>query len=134
MKDLKALLRFILALFTALAVTLALHVSVLSFLRLPLWDNMLLACYGVNFILAALIFLGLFLLRQRMKNQIGFLFMAGSLFKFLVFFLLFYPRFLEDGEIQRAEFAAFFLPYAVALIVETVAVARLLRDSDTETS
>lgn len=130
MGNLKTFSTFSLALFLALSIAFALHLSVLSFIGLPLLDNMIIACYLVNFALALLIFLGLYLLRERMKNQIGFLFMAGSLFKFLVFFLVFYPRFLEDGTIGRAEFAAFFVPYAVSLIIETAGVARLLQKSD----
>lgn len=134
MGNFKTFSTFALALLLALCIAFALHLSVLSFLQYPLLDNMIVACYLVNFGLALLIFLGLYLLRERMKNQIGFLFMAGSLFKFLVFFLVFYPRFLESGDISRAEFAAFFVPYAVSLVIETAGVARLLQKlNDTST-
>lgn len=104
------------------------HLSVLAALELPLNADLLPLSYVVNFGMAALIFLSLLRLRKKLKNQIGFLFMAGSMFKFLLFFLVFYGPYKEDGSISRSEFAAFFIPYAVCLIAETFFTARMLQE------
>jgi len=78
----------------------------------------------------SLIYLTLFLLKNKLKNQIGFLFIAGSLIKFIVFFILFYPSYKQDGIMERVEFFAFFVPYLLALIVETVFIFKMLKEID----
>ena len=67
-----------------------------------------------------------------MKTQLGFLFIAGSFLKFLLFFLFFYPEFKSDGVIDQGEFASFFVPYFLALIVETYFAAVLLKNLEKE--
>ncbi|MGB5499834.1 MAG: DUF6168 family protein [Maribacter sp.] len=81
----------------------------------------------MNSILAATIFVVLYIFRGKLKNQIGFLFMGGSFLKFIFFFLLFYPAYKADGEMSRLEFAAFFIPYGISLIIETVFTAKMLK-------
>ena len=102
-----------------------------SLLRIYGFDplgNMILLSYATNFILAAGIYISLFLLRKKLKDQIGFLFMAGSLLKFVVFFLVFYPVYREDGQMDKLEFAAFFIPYALGLVIETIFTAKMLKN------
>ena len=82
--------------------------------------------YIVNHILAAVIFTLLFRWRQKHIEKLGFLFMAGTGLKFLTFFIVFYPSFHADGELTRAEFLLFFIPYALSTLVETVFLARIL--------
>jgi hypothetical protein len=52
--------------------------------------------------------------------------MAGSLLKFLIFFIVFYPGYKADGEMDSLEFAAFFVPYAICLILETFFTSKML--------
>ena len=52
--------------------------------------------------------------------------MGGSFLKFAVFFVVFYPSYKADGDIQKVEFAAFFVPYVLALIVETYFASKML--------
>lgn len=89
--------------------------------------------YLFNFILAFGIVSLLYAFRRKLKNQIGFLFIAGSLLKFLGFFIFFYPGYATDGNLGRSEFAAFFVPYAVALILETLFASLLLRNMEKNT-
>lgn len=119
-------LRFILVLFGALLITFVLHFYTLRNLGLPPLGDMLIASYGINFLLAAGIFIGLFYARKKLKNALGFLFMGGSLIKFAVFFVVFYPVYRADGEMVRTEFAAFFIPYLTALILETYFASKML--------
>lgn len=118
--------RFILVLFIALLVAFFLHVIVLKNWALPPFNDMLVPSYLTNFLLAAVIFMGLFYGRKKLRNALGFLFMGGSLVKFAVFFIVFYPIYRADGEIQRTEFAAFFIPYLTALILETYFASKML--------
>lgn len=118
--------RFIAVLFVALLFAFVLHLFMLKNLNLPPYADLLVPSYITNFLLAAAIFLGLFYARKKLKNALGFLFMGGSLIKFTVFFIVFYPVYRADGEMVRTEFAAFFIPYLTALILETYFASKML--------
>jgi len=126
------LFQYLLLLTLVLGVAFSIH----SFLRqqggFTLFGDLLPASYVVNFLLAFLIVWGLFKFRKKFRQQIGFLFIGGSLLKFGMFFLFFYPGFREDGTIVRSEFASFFVPYLFALLLETIFTAKLLRNLERE--
>ena len=115
---------FFLTLFTVLLLAFVVHFYAFNTTCGTL--DLLPLAYVVNFFLAAVIFVGLYLARKKLKNALGFLFMGGSLLKFAVFFLLFYPNYKADGVIQKVEFAAFFVPYVLALIIETYFASKML--------
>ncbi|WP_297761772.1 DUF6168 family protein [uncultured Muriicola sp.] len=117
---------YVLFLTGSLGILLLIHLQAQSYLSIPKWSDMLLLSYILNFILALAIFLTLFALRKKLKNQIGFLYMGGSMLKFLIFFLVFYPGYRADGIVSKSEFAAFFIPYLLCLIFETVYTAKML--------
>lgn len=119
--------KFLLLLFVCLLVSFSVHLSVLSSKGLPLFGHLIVCSYIVNALLAASILMLLYTFRQKVKDQIGFLFMGGSLAKYIVFLLLFYPSYKRDREIQTLEFAAFFVPYGIALFLETYFVIQLLK-------
>lgn len=91
-----------------------------------MFENSIVLSYSVNVILAAFIFLSLYKLRKKYNDQLGFLFMFGSMLKFAVFFIFFYPDFRADGEMSRLEFFSFFVPYVVCLFTETLSVIELV--------
>ncbi|UOB16010.1 DUF6168 family protein [Abyssalbus ytuae] len=121
-------LRFLAILLLSLVVTFTAHILILHFKNLDLFANKIILSYVVNFLVASGIFFVLYGLRNTFKNQIGFLFIAGSFLKFLIFFVIFYPYYKQDGEIILAEFMAFFIPYIICLIIETSGVAKLLKN------
>jgi hypothetical protein len=102
------------------------HILVLGLLQLPLFDHLIVWAYVANVSLALLIFLLLYFFRHRLRSQIGFLFLAGSMLKFLLFFLVFNPVYKENGTMESLEFAAFFVPYLFSLVLETYFTARML--------
>ncbi len=124
MSDLK---KFTSGLFVGLAVTFLLHLFILHLLKKPLFDNRIIAAYIVNLLLAVIIYFTLFKLKEKYLEQLGFIFMFGSMLKFLVFFLFFYPTYKSDGDIRPVEFSTFFIPYAISLIFETLGVIRFLK-------
>lgn len=113
-----------------LAVAFCLHIIVLKAFQFPLFENKIIAAYLINLGLVIIIFGLLYLLRNKQKNQLGFLFIAGSILKFAVFFIVFYPGYKADGHISKLEFTAFFIPYALGLIVETMSLVELLNKLD----
>ncbi|WP_139957466.1 DUF6168 family protein [Flavicella sediminum] len=109
-----------------LSVVFGIHLALLNAFDLPLFGNKIVLAYGVNFLLAFVICTVLFFLRKKYSDQLGFLFMIGSFLKFGSFFILFSGSYREDGQMDRVEFLAFFVPYVVSLFTETLSVIRLL--------
>ena len=118
--------RFLFRIFFLIGVVFGLHLFILDFKELPLFENKIVLAYILNTSLAILGYVILFLLRKKFKNKIGFLFVAGSMLKFLLFFLLFYGAYRADGDISRVEFFAFFVPYALTLIIEVFSLSKWL--------
>ncbi len=86
--------------------------------------------YWVNVLLACGVIVLLFMLRKRLKDQLGFIFMAASMLKFVFFFFLFYPEYNSDGDLSRLEFLTFFIPYVVCLIIESIILSKFLNSLD----
>lgn len=117
---------FVVTLLLANLIVLGCHLGVLRFLRLSLWDHMLASAYVMNFLLALFIGQMLYALRRKYTQSLGFIFLGGTVLKFLIFFLVFNPAYKADANLERMEFASFFIPYTVNLIVETAFLVRVL--------
>ena len=122
----QSVLKFSSILALSLIAVFAIHLAVLFFIDLPMFENRIVAAYIVNFVLAIIIYLVMILLKEKYKSQLGFIFMFGSLLKFIVFFIVFYPFYKADNAITKMEFSAFFIPYAVCLIIETTSLSKWL--------
>ena len=92
--------------------------------------NQLIYSYVVNVILACGVIILLFALRNKLKDQLGFIFMAASMLKFVFFFFLFFPQYKADGVLTRLEFLTFFIPYVICLITESVILSKFLNRLD----
>jgi len=122
-------IKFLSFLIPIIILTAGLHLYTLEFLQLPLFENKIVLAYIFNAALAILIYIALYYLRKEQESNLGFIFMTGSFFKFGIFFLVFYPGYKLDGEIQRVEFATFFIPYAICLIIEVYFLVKLLNNN-----
>jgi hypothetical protein len=125
-----AFTKFSIRLFFILSLLFAVHILILKVLKLNLFDNKIILAYIVNYAFAILVFGALYLLRTKFKEQLGFIFLAGSLLKFVAFFILFYPFYKADETISKLEFAAFFIPYVTCLIFETISLVKWLNKLD----
>ena len=117
---------FCLKLFIALSLIFGIHLFVLNSLKVPLFNNLIVAAYIVNYILAFIIYIILYKLRIKHEHILGFVFMGGSFLKFAVFFIFFYPVYREDGIIYKLESTSFLIPYLFSLIIETYFLVKLL--------
>ena len=113
-----------------LTLVFTIHLVVLNTFQFSLFENRIVLSYIVNLILIIVIFGILYLLKEKYKTQLGFLFLAGSFLKFAVFFILFYPFYKLDNIITKLEFAAFFIPYVTGLILESVSLSKWLNKLD----
>ena len=107
-----------------------LHLAYFYFRALEIPVDLLLLGYGVNFLLALVVYGFLLYFAERKSTNLGFLFLFGSTLKFVVYFLVFNPLFLEDGTLSKLEFFTFFFPYFICLAVETMALVKLLNEID----
>ena len=115
-------------LFVVLLGAFLVHLGILFWLDLELFDNLIILSYILNYALAALLLIAVKSNLNKQSSHTGFLFMAGSGLKFLIFFLFFYPVYQSDDMMQTVEFAAFFVPYALCLTLEVVYLAKLLNN------
>lgn len=97
----------------------------------PITISELLYAYIMNVIMALGVIAVLYVFRRKLKDQLGFIFMAASMLKFVFFFLLFYPIYTSDDYMSRYEFFTFFIPYVICLIVECIILSRFLNRLDT---
>lgn len=134
--DRKSIL-FLLLLLGVLVLVFGMHLFILKQFEMPLFTNRIILSYLLNYFLAVIVLVLVKANIQKKSSQTGFIFMAGSGLKFLFFFLFFYPSYQEDGHMERAEFVAFFTPYAVCLTLEVIYLSKLLNnqtypDTDSE--
>ena len=115
----KNLERFVLILFSILAVAFIIHISIFSFLNYDLFATRIITSYVGNFVLTVVIFAYIYKNRIKKTERLGFFFLGGSMIKFMLFFIFLNPFFMEDGLVSRLEFLSFFIPYSLALTVET---------------
>ena len=118
---------FAIRLFLVLILLAGLHAAYLYANEIPVAIRTIAFCYLINFIMAVVIFVILLKLSEDKSQYLGFVFLACSTLKFLVYFLIFDPFFKQDGDLTRVEFFLFFVPYLASLGVETVALVKLLR-------
>lgn len=111
-------------------IAFALHLGVLYILNNALFKDYIVLSYVINLALVIVVFGVLYLFRNKYKSQLGFLFLAGSVVKFAVFFIVFQPLFKQDGLISKLEFASFFVPYLTGLIIETISLSKWLNKLD----
>ncbi len=122
-----SVIKFTLTLFISLLVVFTLHISFLHFREQSVFQDKIVAAYIVNFLMATAIYIGLFIFQKKYSEQLGFLYLGGSFIKFILFFIFFYPYYKADSELTTSEFMAFFIPYAISLIFETLGVIKFLK-------
>jgi hypothetical protein len=120
---------FSLKLLLTLLIVFAIHITILNALNLPLFNNKIILSYVVNFLMASGIFTLLYFLNKKQESYIGFIYLGGSFLKFILFFLLFYPFYREDGIITKPELFSFLTPYFLCLIIETYSLVKLMNNN-----
>ena len=111
-------------------VVFAIHLAVLAIFKKPLFEHQIILAYGVNYLLAILIFTTMLFFSKKANNYLGYIFMYGSLFKFTIFFIFFYPNYNKTSGDSKQEFLTFFIPYTLSLIIEIKSLIFLLNSSE----
>ncbi|MDP2686936.1 MAG: DUF6168 family protein [Aequorivita sp.] len=126
----KSTFKFLTVLLLVLTVIFAAHLFILQNMELPIFADRIVLSYLLNYGLAASILIIIQSKFNKKSSHTGFIFLGGSGLKFLVFFLVFYPFYREDGTMSTSEFAAFFVPYATCLILEVAFLSKQLNNQD----
>jgi len=126
----KLIVQFIVKLLIAISILFVIHLGILKAFNFPLLENHIILSYSVNFIMALFVYTLLVFLKNKYENLLGFIFMTGSFSKFIVFFLMFYPIYRQDGQITNPEKFAFLLPYFLSLIMETYHLVKLINNNE----
>ena len=124
----RLILSFSLKLTVLLAVVFFIHTYIITSFDMDVFGNRIIPSYVVNYSLAIIIFSGLLKLKEKYLDILGFVFMGGSMLKFLIFFIFFNPYFKEDGVVTSFEALSFLIPYLVCLIFETFYLIKLLNN------
>ena len=100
---------------------------VIHYFQIKKNDQLILAaCYAFNWIwtigFLAVVYLG----SEKQVRQLGFIFLYLSLAKFGLFLFLIKPQLHLDNGIRSEHFAFFFIPYAIAMVYETISTLRTL--------
>jgi len=93
------------------------------------YHEILLNVYLMNAMAAILVFNLVYFFRKTHREYIGYYFLFGTALKFFLYFVFVLPVFKLDGQQSREEFFGFFIPYFLALVVETIALISLLNNS-----
>ena len=93
-------------------------------------DRFLIDFYVVNAFVAMVVYNLAYFFRKTQQDYLGYYFLAGTALKFFVFFMYVLPKFNHDGNHTKEGFFSFFVPYFVALLVETISLLFLVKNND----
>lgn len=126
----KRIFSFALQLLGILALLALLHVAFFYARSVAIPVDLIVLGYLINFAMAFGIYYVMVELAKKQNKNLGIIFLLGSTLKFGVYFLIFNPLFMKDGGLSKLEFFTFFVPYIACLIMETLALVKLLKDID----
>ena len=118
--------KFIFTLFIVLVITFGLHIWVTHEMNFSLNISKIGISYTVNYIIAIAIFKLFTVFIDKKSELLGFIFLFGSLFKFVIYFLVLRPIISETESITKVEFSFFFIPYAICLVIEIYFLVKTL--------
>lgn len=129
MKKTPFLFQFFLLFFVGLCAAMGIHYFAYSFASLSAPLFLLGTTYVLLFITTFIIVGIIYALRKKLYNQIGFLFLGGSLLKFALYFLYLNPVYQQNNLPKKQAFLLFFIPYLISLITEAIYVSKLLKNT-----
>ncbi|WP_299434079.1 DUF6168 family protein [uncultured Aquimarina sp.] len=122
----KNLLRFFVIFLIFLTGSYFVHTWLARFFSLNSDAFILKVSYIFNSIYAVCLIITIFMLRKKFKDQIGFIFLAGSFVKLGVFVAI---TKLSSIEVDKSVFLDFFTPYVISLVLEVYYVSKILNES-----
>ncbi|MFD2563598.1 DUF6168 family protein [Aquimarina rubra] len=122
----KNLLRFLVIFLLVLLGVYFIHTWALDFFSFHSNSTIVNLSYIFNAVYTFVLVTLILLLSKKFKDQIGFIFLAGSFIKLGVFVAI---TKLSSIEVDRSVFLDFFTPYVISLILEVYYVSKILNPS-----
>lgn len=119
----KSLVRFLIVFFGVLLTCYFAHTFIISHFDCKSNNKLLMFSYVFNGVFTILLTSVIFIMSQKLKDQLGFIFMGGSLVKIGAFLVILKLRNLG---IDKSVFFDFFIPYFLSLILEVYYISKLL--------
>jgi len=113
-----------------LFISFAIHLGILKAFDKKLFGGKITLAYTLNYVVAISTYLAFYFGKEKHKESLGYFFLGGSSLKFILFFTVFSASYNADGIISSIEFAAFFVPYSVCLVLETLLLIVLLNNKN----
>ncbi|SHI93948.1 DUF6168 family protein [Aquimarina spongiae] len=121
---LKELLRFIFIFLVVVVGGYFIHMGMVTSFSLDRNQGIINFSYVFNGIFTLLFVIGILVFSNKFKDQIGFIFMGGSLVKIGLFIGI---SKLNNMDIDKNVFLDFFVAYLICLILEVYFVSRILK-------
>ncbi len=119
----KSLFRFLLLFVIVLTSGYCIHIGSINLFSLNRNMAIINVSYIFNAVFTILLTSGIILVSKKFKDQLGFIFMAGSLVKIGAFLVVIN---LYNFETNKNVFLDFFVAYVICLILEVYYVSRIL--------
>lgn len=123
----KSTISFVLLLTVILGVAFGIHSFTQDALKIGSFEKHLVLNYFFNYILTIGFFIALILFDRKKSDQLGFVFLASSLLKLILFLIILYPGVKSSTGARSVEFASFFVPYGISVLAEILFLMRTLR-------
>ncbi len=120
----KELLRFLFVFLVVVVGGYFIHLGIVTSFSLDRNLEIINFSYVFNGIFTLLFVVGILVFSNKFKDQIGFIFMGGSLVKIGLFIGI---SKLNDMDIDKNVFLDFFVAYVICLILEVYFVSRILK-------
>ncbi|WP_405208834.1 DUF6168 family protein [Aquimarina sp. LLG6339-5] len=122
----KNLLSFLSIFLLVLLVVYGVHIWVGSFFSINNNPAIINLSYIFNAVYTIILITAILILRKKFKDQIGFIFLAGSFIKLGVFVAI---TKLNGIVMDKSVFLDFFIPYVISLILEVYYVSKILNSN-----
>jgi hypothetical protein len=121
----RAGLIFTLIMVVFMATSVFMHSAIMAYVGMSP-EPLLKGFYVMNASLGLAIGVLIIYLTEKNPEITGFTFMGGSLAKFAVFFVVFYPLLSPEEDLRKGQFMAFFIPYSIGMVIEVWYLIRFL--------
>lgn len=117
---------FIVLLTALLGASFAVHALLQHDLKIGAFESHIVINYCFNYFFTIAFFIVLLVYERRKSDLLGFVFLAASTIKLILFLFILYPNIKEVTGFRSVEFTSFFVPYGISVVIEILYMLRIL--------